>query len=104
MKEKQVKDTHFLEGYAMRLAARVKLLLSVGFLLALSPLAHGQAVYGSIFGTVTDPTGAVVPNATVIVTDVSKGTSSNEVSNGSGEFTADHLIPDIYDEIGRAHV
>jgi outer membrane receptor protein involved in Fe transport len=81
----------------MRLATRVKLLLSVGCLLALSPVAHGQAVYGSIFGTVTDPTGAVVPNATVTVTDVSKGTSSNEVSNGSGEFTADHLIPDIYD-------
>ena len=75
----------------------MKLLLSVGCLLALSPIAYGQAVYGSIFGTVTDSTGAVVPNATVTVTDVAKGTSSSEVSNGSGEFTADHLIPDIYD-------
>ncbi len=81
----------------MRLATRVKLLLSVGCLLALSPVAHGQAVYGSIYGTVTDPTGAVVPGAAVTVTNVSKGTSSSEVSNGSGEFAADHLIPDIYD-------
>jgi len=81
----------------MRLATRVKLLLSVGCLLALSPVAHGQAVYGSIFGTVTDNTGAVIPNAAVTVTDTSKGTTSTLVSNGSGEFTADHLIPDIYD-------
>ena len=79
----------------MRLATRVKLLLSVGCLLALSPTARGQAVYGSIFGTVTDSTGAIVPNAAVTVTDVAKGTSVSEVSNGSGEFTADHLIPDI---------
>ncbi|HMH13673.1 MAG TPA: carboxypeptidase regulatory-like domain-containing protein [Edaphobacter sp.] len=81
----------------MRLATQVKVLLSVGCLLALSPVAHGQAVYGSIFGTVTDSTGAIVPNAAITVTDVAKGTSSSEVSNSSGEFTADHLIPDIYD-------
>ena len=33
-------------------------------------LTSAQAVYGSVFGTVTDSTGAVVPNATVTVTDV----------------------------------
>jgi outer membrane receptor protein involved in Fe transport len=81
----------------MRLTTQVKLLLSFSCLLALSPVAHGQAVYGSIFGTVTDNTGAVIPNAAVTVTDVSKGTTSELQSNGSGEFTADHLIPDIYD-------
>ena len=76
---------------------RIRLLLAVICLFLISTTAHGQAVYGSIFGTVTDPTGAVVPNAAVTVTNVSKGTASGEVSNGSGEFTADHLIPDIYD-------
>ena len=39
--------------------------------------AFGQAVYGTIFGTVTDNTGAVVPNATITVTDVAKGTSGH---------------------------
>ncbi len=57
----------------------------------------GQAVYGSIMGTVTDATGAVIPNATVTVTDSAKGTSTTIQSNGSGEFTAEHLIPDPYD-------
>ena len=81
----------------MTLMTRVRLLLSAGCFLVFSPVAHAQAVYGSIFGTVTDSTGAVIPNAAVTVTDVSKGTVISEQSNGSGEFTADHLIPDIYD-------
>ena len=59
--------------------------------------SFGQAVFGSIFGTVTDTTGAVIPNATVTVTDTAKGTSVTVQSNGSGEFTADHLIPDTYE-------
>src|SRR4051794_13699413 len=58
--------------------------------------AGAQAVYGSIIGTVTDNAGAVVPNATVKITDVAKGTSISVQTNGSGEYTAQHLIPDVY--------
>ncbi|HEX3435751.1 MAG TPA: carboxypeptidase-like regulatory domain-containing protein, partial [Pseudacidobacterium sp.] len=66
--------------------------------LALLPFSsHAQAVYGSIYGTVTDNTGAVVPNATVTVTDESKGTSITVQTNESGTYTAEHLIPDKYD-------
>ena len=62
------------------------------------PLAsHAQAIYGSIYGTVTDNTGAVVPNAAVTVTDEAKGTSFNVVTNASGEYSVQHLIPDTYD-------
>ncbi|MFZ0274930.1 MAG: TonB-dependent receptor [Acidobacteriaceae bacterium] len=57
---------------------------------------QGQAVYGSINGTVTDNTGAVVPNATITVTDVSKGTSTTAKANASGEYVVEHLIPDTY--------
>ncbi len=59
--------------------------------------SFGQAVYGSIFGTVTDTTGAVVPNATVTVSDSAKGTAVTATTNSSGEFTVEHLIPDPYD-------
>jgi outer membrane receptor protein involved in Fe transport len=72
-------------------------LLTAVCLLSLSPVAFGQAVYGSIFGTITDTTAAAVPDATVTVTDEAKGTSVSVQSNGSGEFTVEHLIPDIYD-------
>ena len=66
-------------------------------LLMLTPAGYGQAVYGNIFGTVTDSTGAVVPNASITVLDEGKGTKVTVQSNASGEFTVDHLIPDIYD-------
>jgi outer membrane receptor protein involved in Fe transport len=72
-------------------------LLFVVSLSTLSPFAFGQAVYGSIFGNVTDATGAAVPGATITVTDVAKGTSVTTQSNSTGDFTVEHLIPDVYD-------
>jgi hypothetical protein len=66
-------------------------------LLACSQNAQAQAIYGQILGTVTDVTGAVIPNAAVNVTDEAKGTVVSVTSNGAGEFTVAHLIPDIYD-------
>ena len=36
---------------------------------------QAQAIYGSVYGTITDKTGAAIPNATITVTDQSKGTS-----------------------------
>ncbi len=60
------------------------------------PGAFGQAVYGSLYGTVTDSTGAAIPNATVTVTDIAKGTSVSVTSNESGNYTVEHLIPDAY--------
>ena len=35
--------------------------------------AQAQAIYGTVYGTVTDKTGAAIPNAAVTVTDQSKG-------------------------------
>ena len=68
----------------------------VAFLLA-PAASHAQVVYGSIYGTVTDKSGAVIPGATITVTDVSKNTSATFQSNGSGDYTAPNLIPDVYD-------
>ena len=61
-----------------------------------SSAAKAQAVYGSIYGTATDSTGAVIPNATITVTDVSKGTSVTVQANESGLYRVQHLIPDTY--------
>ncbi|MGD0647537.1 MAG: TonB-dependent receptor [Acidobacteriaceae bacterium] len=61
-----------------------------------SSVANAQAVYGAIYGTATDKTGAAVPNATITVTDVSKGTSVTVQTNESGLYRVQHLIPDTY--------
>ncbi len=79
-----------------RVVQAIALLVSVACLLSFSS-AYGQNVYGSIYGTVTDSTGAAIPNATITVTDETKGTSVTAQSNGTGDFTVEHLIPDVYD-------
>src|SRR5467141_131274 len=69
------------------------LCLSLGFGASTS---LGQAVYGSIIGTITDPQGNAVSGAKVTVTDVTKGTNEQTTTNDSGNFSVIHLIPDTY--------
>jgi hypothetical protein len=79
-----------------KLAAVLFILL--GMLLTFSvPHARAQAVYGSLYGAVSDTSGGAVVGANVTVTDTSKGTSTTVETNASGEYTAQHLIPDLYD-------
>src|SRR6185369_11230425 len=58
--------------------------------------ASGQAVYGSVFETLTDPSGAAVPNAKVTVTSETKATSFEATTNADGNYSVTHLIPDTY--------
>lgn len=60
------------------------------------PSAIAQAVYGSILGTVTDPSGAAVNGAKVTVTSQSKNVSTETTTNESGNYSVTHLIPDVY--------
>lgn len=60
------------------------------------PKALSQAVYGSILGTINDPSGAAVPNAKVTVTSQTKNTSVETTTNDSGNYSVTHLIPDVY--------
>jgi Carboxypeptidase regulatory-like domain len=64
-------------------------------LLALAPA--GLAQYrASIQGTVTDPTGAVIPGATVTLTDLQTNQVQTSISNDSGVYTFNALAPDHY--------
>ena len=60
------------------------------------PGAIGQAVYGSILGTVTDPSGAAVKGAKVSATSQTKNVTTQEVTNESGNYAVTHLVPDTY--------
>jgi hypothetical protein len=64
--------------------------------------ADSQAVYGSIFGTVLDPSGAAITGAEITVTSRQKGTKFHAFSNASGNYSITHLIPDAYNVRGRA--
>lgn len=69
--------------------------LFLAFLLGgmLAPSAHAQAVYGTITGTVTDETGGVLPGAEVTIADESKGISWVVLTDDSGNFRRERLLP-----------
>lgn len=73
------------------------LIIVLALSLAASQPAACQAVYGSILGTVTDSTGAAVPNAKVTITDTGKGVTYTTTTNESGNYSQGHLIIGVYD-------
>ena len=52
-----------------------------------SVTSHGQSNSASLTGTVTDKTGAVIPHATILLTDVSSGVTRTTSSNDRGYFS-----------------
>ncbi|MFN7997314.1 MAG: TonB-dependent receptor [Bryobacteraceae bacterium] len=55
-------------------------------LLYLQPQSHAQSTFGTILGTVTDNSGAVVPNAKVKATNTDENTSRDIVANARGDY------------------
>ena len=77
------------------------LLLTAFVLLAGCPLAFGQAV-GAITGTVTDPSGAVIPGVKVTATRVETGVSQFTVTSGAGTYTIPRLVVGTYNVTAEA--
>src|SRR5262244_3308553 len=78
-----------------------KLRRIAGFALAaifmlVSAMVQAQELRGKITGRVTDASGAVIPGASVKVTDVARATSSTLITNEDGLFDAPYLLPGTY--------
>ncbi len=59
-------------------------------------LAHAQLTTADILGTVTDATGAVVPNAQVTIKNLATGETRTGATSASGEYTFSLLQPGHY--------
>jgi outer membrane receptor protein involved in Fe transport len=71
--------------------------LALFLALAVSPpSASAQAVYGSVAGTVNDPSGAALPGVTVTITSVDRKTVDSVFTNESGQYVKDRLLPGRY--------
>jgi outer membrane receptor protein involved in Fe transport len=67
------------------------------FFIVSASLLYGQGgANGTILGTVTDSSGAVVGNAQVDVTNVATGVVSHTSTSANGDFTSPYLAPGIY--------
>jgi len=72
------------------------LLLCLLALCLVAGSVFSQAVNGTLLGTVSDPSGGVIANAKVTITESSTGTTRAAVSNESGNFTFPDLPPGTY--------
>ncbi|HUE54411.1 MAG TPA: carboxypeptidase-like regulatory domain-containing protein, partial [Candidatus Udaeobacter sp.] len=63
-----------------------RLALAILVVLSLAVAANGQTFRGAINGTVSDPSGASVPNAAVKATETATGIDHNTISTSDGAF------------------
>ncbi len=71
--------------------------LAIAALALTSGVAGAQAVYGSVSGIVRDTTGATLPGATVTITSVERNTVDTVVTNESGLYLKERLLPGVYE-------
>jgi hypothetical protein len=71
-------------------------LFSVILLLSCSLAARAQSTYGSLTGTVTDPTGAAEPGATVTLTNVGTSAKQSQLTGDTGLYSFVNLDPGQY--------
>src|SRR5215467_12081627 len=76
---------------------RILKALSLVMLSILSLPILTQAQTASITGTVTEPSGAVVPGATIAVRNTATNSTRTLESNGVGSYRVENLVPGVYE-------
>ena len=71
--------------------------------LCLAAPSLGQTIFGTILGSVTDASGAVVPNAMIKVTNQGENISREVRSDAKGNYQAENMKEGIYTLTVQAH-
>ena len=66
-------------------------------MLLAAAFTYAQTTSGDLVGTVKDASGAMIPNASVTVTNEATGVATSMKSGAAGEFRASNLLPGQYD-------
>ena len=70
--------------------------------MSLATAAFGQQTSGDLVGNVKDSTGAIIPNAAVLVTNEATGVKLNTTTTSAGDYRANNLLPGRYDVVVNA--
>lgn len=90
---------HFLQAGVCRVlkhCSGLPFFVLFSTLTILTPTVHTQVVTGTLTGTVTDATGATVPNATVTLTDQSTQVSQSTRTTSNGIYNVPYVTPGLY--------
>ena len=77
----------FIRGTTFRILPALALI----FATLAAPAQSGNA--GAVRGTVTDPSGAVIPNATVNLTNATSGLNRTLTTDETGQFIFSNIPP-----------
>src|SRR5277367_4360563 len=93
------KLSHTLGGVMRQLISFTCAVVLAACLLLAIPAAHAQGVgaSGSLSGTVSDPTGAVIPKGTITAEDTSRGLRLTADVDTNGQYRFSNLSPGTYD-------
>lgn len=80
----------------MKYITRMLLTACCVLALASAALAQGGGASASITGIVSDPSGAIIPGASVVVKNAATGTEFTAVTNEQGSFTIPAIDPGAY--------
>ncbi|MGH9680458.1 MAG: carboxypeptidase regulatory-like domain-containing protein, partial [Candidatus Acidiferrales bacterium] len=70
--------------------------------LLVSPLVRAQVAGGALSGTVSDPSGAAIPNANLAIKAVATGVSRTVTTDAAGLYSAPNLLPGTYEVTASA--
>src|SRR5215469_2526178 len=76
--------------------ARLTLVVAIAMMIGGSAAAYAQSGTATLQGVVTDPSGAVVPNARIHITADLTGVARDVLSNSNGLYSAPDLSPGSY--------
>ena len=66
------------------------------YVLGFACVASAQSLYGSLVGTVTDESGAVVPNAEITASQAETNLSRKTQTGDNGSYNLRNLLPGTY--------
>src|ERR1700730_16652528 len=86
---------HQLDRKKMAVSLLAFAALALGMLIPLP--VYAQVAGASLSGTVTDASGAVIPNAPLSIKNVATGVIRDVTADSAGFYTAPNLLPGTYD-------
>src|SRR5467141_470114 len=83
-------------GWVMNCGRFLPLILALGMVLSTCTFVQGQSTYGSITGSVVDPSGAAITDAQVTLTNLGTAEKRAQSTGADGFYSFVNLIPGQY--------